>query len=210
LAIDHSYAAANNSSVVDCSNANLVDAFCGVQDNSVTNTYTDNSTYESNTVVYPVVESFFIPFRRIVRPTPPAPPLPPPAITLPMRLRPVSRRLVPPPPRRRPPIVVVQPTAPSHPEGWGSRTDPVASAPVLPAQPVRVARTAAVASSAVARGQAGVINGGAGSMRAAATFAAPVGRAPATTTTIPRSAASPPRAIVPSRAMVRALNAARH
>lgn len=210
LAIDHSYAAANNSSVVDCSNANLVDSFCGVQDNSVTNTYTDNSTYESNTVVYPVIEPFFIPFRRFARHTPPTPPPPPPAITLPMRLRPVSRRLLPPPPRRRPPIVVVQPTAPSHPEGWGSRTDPVAAAPVLPAQPARVARPAAVASSGMPRGHAGVINGGGGAMGTAATFAAPVSRAPATTTTMTRSAAAQPRALVPSRAMVRALNAARH
>lgn len=209
VAIDHSYAAADNSSVVDCSGANLVDSFCGVQDNSVTNTYTDNSTYESNTVVYPVEVPYFVPFRRTVRRTPPAPPPPPPAITLPIRLRPASRRLVPPPPRPRPPIVVVQPTAPSRPERTVAPPDPVATAPAVQPQTTRTARPATVAASASrGRTQPGVMR--AGSMGVGATFSALVVPQPTAATTIARPMAPAARTSVPSRALLRSINAARH
>jgi len=203
LAIDHGYAAANNSSVVDCSNANLIDSFCGVQDNRVTNSYTDYSTYESNTVVYPVYEPFFFPFRRVLRPTPPAPPPPRPAITLPKPLRPVSRRLVPPPVRERPRFVVVQPTAPSRPDRGVAQPAPVAATPARTTQPARMARPASGVGvppgAVIVRNQV---------REASFSVPAPVTRvAPAPAA---RPAGSAARTLVPSRAVLRSINAARH
>lgn len=203
LAIDHSYAAANNSSVVDCSSANLIDSFCGVQDNSVTNTYTDYSTYESNTVVYPVYEPFFFPFRRDVRPTPPAPPPPRPAITLPKPLHPVSRRLVPPPIRERPRFVVVQPTAPSRPDRGVVQPDPPPATPGRTMPPARMARTAS--SVAVPPGVVLVRN----PVRET-TFSAPAPITRVAPPTTARPAGPTARALVPSRAVLRSINAARH
>lgn len=201
VAIDHSYAAADHSSVVDCSGANLVDSFCGVQDNRVTNTYTDNSRYESNTVAYPVYVPFFVPYRRVVRPPPPTPPPPPPAIALPRQLRLMSRRLVPPAPRPRPHIVVIQPTAPSH-------TTLTPDQPEL-AEPVVVAVTAAAPRAVGPRigrtTRPPVI--GPSPMVPLPQFMA---RAPSPAAAIARpTAAAVPRTFVPSRAQLRSINAAR-
>jgi hypothetical protein len=196
-------AVANNSSVVDCSGANLVDSFCGVQDNSVTNTYTDNSTYESNTVVYPVYVPFYVPFRRIVRPTPPAPPPPPAAITLPMRLRPASRRLVPPPPRPRPQIVVVQPTAPSHARLTPDQPEPVevAAASPLPRRLTRAGAAMVATNNVTSMSR---------SMAPAFQMPAPAAAAAVASTIARPMAGTAPRAFVPSRALLRSINAARH
>lgn len=203
LAIDHSYAAANNSSVVDCSGANLVDSFCGVQDNSVTNVYSDNSVTETNTVEVPVYVPFFVPFRHVRR-TPPAPPLPPPAITIPKPLRRVSTRIVPPPPRPRPEIVVIQPTAPSHPQLVSDQPDAVATVPVA-APPARVIRQATARPAATAASVSGMRTG---SMASTATFSTPM--AAASAATIARPGLVAPRTFVPSRALLRAINSARH
>jgi hypothetical protein len=203
--------ATNNSSAVDCSGANLVDSWCGVQDNSVTNTYTDNSTYQSTTVEYLVYVPFFVPFRRFFRQPPPAPPPPRPATTLPMPLRPVSRRLVPPPARQRPTIVVVQPTAPSHPDlgGKDAESAPGAPAPARTAQPARMTRSASMGTVGPMQVRAAGptrIN----SMGSTATFSAPAGSARPVATTVTRPAASTTRTLVPSRAQVRSINAGRH
>jgi hypothetical protein len=201
VAIGHSYAAADNSSVVDCSGANLVDSFCGVQDNRVTNTYTDNSSYESNTVVYPVYVPFFVPFRRVVRPPPPTPPPPPPAIALPRQLRLMSRRLVPPAPRPRPQIVVIQPTAPSHATLTPDQPEP--------AEPVVVAATAAAPRAIgprIARTTRPPVTGPS-PMVPLPQFMAP---APSPATAVARpTAAAVPRTFVPTRAQLRSINAAR-
>jgi hypothetical protein len=126
IAIDHSYAAAPGGTVVDCSSATLVDSWCGVQDNSVSTTVTETSTYESTTYVTPIEERFFFPFRRFRRMRrQPAPPPPPPAIAL--NLRRVPGRVVPPPARKPPRIVVQQPKARSRPIAA-----PVAEAPAAP------------------------------------------------------------------------------
>ena len=209
LAIDHSYAAANNSSVVDCSGANLVNSFCGVQDNSVTSSYADYSTYEANTNVYPIYEPFFFRFRRFVRDSSPPPPPPRPAITLPTRLRPASRRLVPPPVRERPRFVVVQPTAPSRPDrgSVAFQAEPAAASPA-PARhnhPARVARTVSATS-----GAAGAVmrqSSGTPMMPSGVSVGAP---APVTRAAAPasaRAAGSTTRASVPSRAVLRSINA---
>jgi hypothetical protein len=206
VAIDHSYAAANSSSVVDCSGANLVNSFCGVQDNSVTSSYTDNSTYESNTLVYPVYLPYFVPFRRAIRPAPPMSTPPPPAITLPVRLRPASRRLVPPPPRPRPQIVVVQPTAPSHAQLTPDQPEP--------AEPVAMSAPAPSLSPRDARTRSAMV--APSGMVSFPRTMAPAFPMPAVT---PSGAASTiarpmvgtvPRAFVPSRALLRSINAAHH
>ena len=201
LAIDHSYAAANNSSVVDCSGANLVDSFCGVQDNSVTNVVTDNSVTEFTTIEVPVYVPFFVPFRR-VRPIPPTPPPPPPAITLPKPLRRVSTRVVPPPPRPRPDIVVVQPTAPSHPRLTSDPPDPVAAAPISP-PPVRVIRPTQPAVAALA----GRMRTGA--MGNVVSDFIPSSSTRAVAATIARPGLVAPRTFVPSRALLRSINSVR-
>jgi len=204
--------ATNNSSAVDCSGANLVNSWCGVQDNSVSNTYTDNSTYQSTTVEYPVYVPFFVPFRRFFRrEPPPAPPPPRPATTLPMPLRPVSRRLVPPPARQRPTIVVVQPTAPSHPDLGGGNAEPApaVSAPAGTPPPARMARTAGMETAASMQARLAAptrMN----SMGGSATFSAPAGSARPVASTVTRPAVSTTRALVPSRAQVRSINAGRH
>lgn len=210
LAIDHSYAAANNSSVVDCSAANLIDSFCGVQDNSVTNTYNDYSTYESNTVVYPAYEPFFFPFRRVVRPPPPEPTPPRPAITLPKPLRPVSRRLVPPPVRERPRFVVIQPTAPSRPERAVAPvpTDPPTAPAVQPARMVRAASGLSVPQGTAQRQQPRAARTGTMANIASFGVQAPVTRVAPAPAVRPAGAAT--RTLVPSRAQLRSINSARH
>jgi hypothetical protein len=202
--------ATTNSSVVDCSGATLVDSFCGVQDNSVTNNYTDNSTYESNSVAYPVYVPvyvpYFVPFRRALRPTPPTTTPPPPAITLPMRLRPASRRLVPPPPRPRPQIVVLQPTAPSHAQLTPDQPEP--------AEPVAVSAAAQSMSPRSARTRSAMVapSGMAGLPRAMApAFWIPAVPAAAVASTVAHPmVGAVPRTFVPSRALLRSINAARH
>jgi uncharacterized protein DUF4384 len=132
IAIDHSYAAAPGGTVVDCSSATLVDSWCGVQDNSVSTTVTETTSYESTSYVTPIEEPFFFPFHRFRRMRrAPAPAPFPPAIAL--NLRRVPGRVVPPPARKPPRIVVQQPTARSRPiaapvaeapaaTGWGAVT----------------------------------------------------------------------------------------
>lgn len=125
IAIDHSYAAASGGTVVDCSDATLIDSFCGVQDNSVSTTVEETTVDQSTQVVYQVYTPLFFPLRRLRRP-PRAPAPPRPAIA--SNLRRVPGRIVPPPPRRPPPIVVEQPRARSRPIA-----EPQAAAPVPPA-----------------------------------------------------------------------------
>ncbi len=208
VAIDHSYAAAGGSSVVDCSGANLVDSFCGIQDNSVTNTYTDNSTYQSSSTTYPVYVPVYIPFRLIARPTPPAPAPPPPAITLPLRLRPVSRRLVPPPRRPRPQIVVVQPTAPSHPQLSSDQPESVVEENAAQPLPPRVIRPVPMAAPNTVSGMQRGVMWSESMGRTGATSMSPAS-GPAAAITIARPMLAAPRAFVPSRAVLRSLNARR-
>jgi hypothetical protein len=129
IAIDHSYAAAPGGTVVDCSSTTLVDSFCGVQDNSVSTTVTETTTYESTAYVTPIEAPFFFPLRRFRHRREPAPP--PPAIAL--NLRRVPGRVVPPPARRPPRIVVQQPKARSRPIAAPGSDAPPAQAPAAAA-----------------------------------------------------------------------------
>ncbi|HSD33277.1 MAG TPA: DUF4384 domain-containing protein [Gemmatimonadales bacterium] len=183
IAIDHSYAAAPGGTVVDCSSATLVDSWCGVQDNSVSTTVTETSTYESTTYVTPIEEPFFFPFRRFRRMRrEPAPAPFPPAIAL--NLRRVPGRVVPPPARKPPRIVVQQPTARSRPI-----PAPAAVAPAAPVTTVApgtgsrsiVRRTASAPAARRADGSAAAAAGGwsAAAPRGTGTTAAPRVAAPA-------------------------------
>jgi hypothetical protein len=102
---DLTAAAAGPPTVVDCSNATLVNSFCGVQDNrsTVTEQVTETPAQVGAYPVYvPLYVSGFIGARRRVE-------------RFDSRLRALSDGVVPPPRRRRPSIVVRQPYAPSHP-----------------------------------------------------------------------------------------------
>jgi hypothetical protein len=111
-------ATATATTAVDCSNATLVDSFCGVQDNR---TYVTEQAQQAPVEVsgYPVVEPLYVPVsipsrRRLEHPHQP-PPSPTAAIAIDPRLRVLSDPAAPPPIRRRPTIVVHQPRAPSRP-----------------------------------------------------------------------------------------------
>ena len=98
---------------VDCSNATLVDSFCGVIDNHVTNIYQQPEEQQAPQYV-PYYLPYFIPrrhrFSRDSQPTPPQP-----AIAMAVNLRALRTRVVVPPRHReRAPIEVHQPYAPSH------------------------------------------------------------------------------------------------
>jgi len=98
---------------VDCSNATLVDSFCGVIDNHVTNIYQQPEQQQAPQYV-PYYLPYFIPrrhrFSRDSQPTPPQP-----AIAMAVNLRALRTGIVVPPRRReRGPIQVRQPYAPSH------------------------------------------------------------------------------------------------
>jgi len=96
---------------VDCSNAQLVDSFCGVIDNHVTNIYQQQA--EPAPLYVPYYVPFIIPrrhrFSRDSQPTPPQP-----AIALAVNLRALRTRIVPPRQLETPPFRVRQPSAPSH------------------------------------------------------------------------------------------------
>jgi hypothetical protein len=119
--------------VVDCSDATLVDSFCGIQDNRsyVTEQAAEAPIDVSGYPVYvPLYVPVFIPGRRhLARPHRPSPSS---AIALDPRLRSIPGRVVPPPPRRRPPIIVRQPRAPSHPRSREDDGAPPASRDVRP------------------------------------------------------------------------------
>jgi hypothetical protein len=135
IAIDHSYAAASGGTVVDCSDATLIDSFCGVQDNSVSTTVEETTVDQSTQVVYQVYTPLVFPLRRLRRP--PRVPAPPrPAIAT--NLRRVPGRIAPPPPRRPPPIVVEQPRARSRPIAEPPAVPPAAPAPQAAAAAPRV------------------------------------------------------------------------
>ena len=123
LAVDHSLAAVSGGTAVDCSNATLVDSFCGVEDNSVTTNVAETTVTQSTSVVYPVYTPLFFPLRRVRRP--PRAPAPPPQPAIALNLRRVPGRIVPPPPRRPPRIAVDQPWAPSHPDALTPEAPPV-------------------------------------------------------------------------------------
>ena len=98
---------------VDCSNATLVDSFCGVIDNHVTNIYQQPEQQQAPQYV-PYYLPYFIPrrhrFNRDSQPTRPQP-----AIAMAVNLRALRTGVVVPPRRReRTPIQVRQPYAPSH------------------------------------------------------------------------------------------------
>lgn len=195
----------SNSSVVDCSGANLVDSFCSVQDNRVSNVYTDNSVTEVNTVEVPVYVPFFVPVRTL-RPIPPVPPPPPPAITIPKPLRKIAGHVVPPPPRPRPDIVIVQPTAPSHPDLAATEPAPGAEAPTAP-PPVRVVRPMVAAATP---GGMRFMARPAGTMEMGTAFSAAAAPAQSRATTIASPALLAPRTFVPSRAFLRSISTPRH
>lgn len=211
IAIDHSAAATSGGYAVDCSSATLVDSYCGVQDNRVSNTYQESTTEvaqppAATTYVYPLYRRGFFPLLRR-RLAPRAAPLPPPAIAL--NLRAVPGRVAPPPPRRIPRIVVTQPTAPSHP--WGA---PVAGAApdrgAAPASDGRLSqrfalmRPADAAHPAAGSGGAGAWAGDAGSrmLSPRATSIARATTAPAAAASGPVALPMAPRAVVPTRAQV--------
>jgi uncharacterized protein DUF4384 len=202
-AIDHSYAAAPGGTVVDCSSTTLVDSYCGVQDNSVTNDITEETTVEQSTIVYPVLEPVFFPIRRFRR-APRAPVPPPPAIAL--NLRRVPGRIVPPARRRPPQIVVLQPRAASHPDAvTPPDAAPDQATPVTPmhGSPARIllrrSPQASYAPAAAPTSAAG--RAMAGTMHQAQTLAPPRSAA-AGAASAGGQAARP--VIVPSRAVARA------
>lgn len=192
IAIDHSYAAAPGGTVVDCSSATLVDSWCGVQDNSVSTTVTETSTYESTTYVTPIEEPFFFPlrrFRRVRREPAPAPF--PPAIAL--NLRRVPGRVVPPPARKPPRIVVQQPTARSRPIATPAAPAPPAPGTTLaPATGSRIIVRRAIPGAPRADGSAAAAAAGwnAAAPRASGTTAPPRIAAPARTVASPAAPAA--------------------
>ncbi|PYO65276.1 MAG: hypothetical protein DMD71_10865 [Gemmatimonadetes bacterium] len=98
---------------VDCSNANLVDSFCGVIDNHVTNIYQQQAEPAPAPAYVPYYIPFFVPRRhRFSRDS--QPPRPQPAIALAVNLRALRTTMVPPRQREPAPIRVRQPYAPSH------------------------------------------------------------------------------------------------
>jgi len=114
---------------VDCSNATLVDSFCGVIDNHVTNIYQQPEQQQAPQYV-PYYLPYFIPrrhrFSRDSQPTPPQP-----AIALAVNLRALRTRIVPPRQRETPPIRVRQPYAPSHLSPPTEQAVPTSAAPRL-------------------------------------------------------------------------------
>jgi hypothetical protein len=97
----------DQSNTVDCSSAVLVNSFCGVVDNRVTNTYVYNEAAPVSEPVYvPYYVPVFIPRRR---PAPPPPPPPQRTLANAFTLRRASGVVVPPAPRNRPVIHVQQP-----------------------------------------------------------------------------------------------------
>jgi hypothetical protein len=98
----------DQSNTVDCSNAVMVNSFCGVVDNRVTTVYES----QPQTVYVPYYIPFFIPRRRR---EPPPPPPPQPAQANLFTWHRVPSIVTPPEPRSPPPIRVPQPYAPSHP-----------------------------------------------------------------------------------------------
>ena len=99
--------AIDQSNSVDCSSANLVNSFCGVVDNRVTNTYVYNEVAAAPQPVYvPYYVPIFIrPRRRVSQPPPP----PQRTLAIVSPLQRVSGPVVPPPPRRKFVIDVQQP-----------------------------------------------------------------------------------------------------
>ena len=112
---------------VDCSNATLVDSFCGVIDNHVTNIYQQPEQQQAPQYV-PYYLPYFIPRRhRFSRDSQPA--LPQPAIALAVNLRALRTTMVPPRQREPAPIRVRQPYAPSHLSPPGEQAVPADAAP---------------------------------------------------------------------------------
>jgi len=120
--------AIDQSNSVDCSSANLVNSFCGVVDNRVTNTYVYNEVAAAPQPVYvPYYVPIFIrPRRRVSQPPPP----PQRTLAIVSPLQHVSGSVVLPPPRRKFVIDVQQPRqqryAPIEPR---QREEPVAPQP---------------------------------------------------------------------------------
>lgn len=100
----------DQSNSVDCSSAVLINSFCGVVDNRVTNTYVYNEVAAAPEPVYvPYYVPVFIQRRRRSSPPPPPPPAHDRTLAVAFPLRRASAVVVPPPPRRRPVIDVKQP-----------------------------------------------------------------------------------------------------
>jgi hypothetical protein len=97
----------DQSNTVDCSSAVLVNSFCGVVDNRVTNTYVYNEVARAPEPVY---VPYYVPVL-IIPPRRPPPPSPPQERTLAIAfpLRHAGLAVVPPPPRRKFVIDVQQP-----------------------------------------------------------------------------------------------------
>jgi hypothetical protein len=130
LEVDQSAADLPGTYVVDCSDATVDNALCGVQDNRSYTTVQQPEVAQPVSYAYPLYLPLFIGNRRLHRLPRGAPP-PPAAIAL--NLHRIPGQIVPPPRRRVAPIVVQQPRAPSRP--W-RETAP--AAPATPGQPPSV------------------------------------------------------------------------
>jgi Domain of unknown function (DUF4384) len=145
LSVDQSDATLPGTYVVDCSDATVDNALCGVQDNRSYTTVEQTDVAPPERYAYPVYLPLFIRNRRMGRPRRGVPP-PTPAVAL--NLRRVAGRIVPPPPRRVAPIAIEQPHAPSRP--W-LRAVPDAPGPAAPAGRAVPARRIVVINAPTAR-----------------------------------------------------------
>lgn len=147
--VEQSTVVINQSTIVDCSSAVLVDSFCGVIDNRVTNTYVYNEVAPASEPVYvPYYVPVFIPRRRPrAAPRPQSPPQRTLAIAFPLRR--ASGVVIPPAPRNRPVIHVEQPRqryapiAPRRREEPPPASTPTVPAPAAPAVPRYINRVSA-------------------------------------------------------------------
>ncbi len=183
------------SNSVDCSNAVLVNSFCGVANGSVAITTVHETVYQPTPpapVYVPYFEPLFVPQRRRRAPSPPPPP-PTRNLAIPLR---VARGVTPPPTRH--PIHVQeprQPYAPSRP--WQPPPPPPPSLPVPDAVGGRV--MTAVATPPPASRPAGP----AASAPEPRTQAVPERRAGSA------AGSTAPRVLVPSRALLRTITSRR-
>jgi hypothetical protein len=200
----------DQSNTVDCSSAVLINSFCGVMDNRVTNTYVYNEVAPASEPVYvPYYVPVFIPRRRGMAPPPP-PPQPGRASVI--ALRRVRGVVVPPEPRRLPVMRVRQPRQrytpietrprpevdggsappPAVPRAATSSVVPAPSAPAVRRHVVQVSADMPVGAPVSSRPDRveGPRSGARVSERPAGTVSVPMMR---------------PRAVVPSSAMLRAI-----
>jgi hypothetical protein len=197
----------DQSNSVDCSSAVLVNSFCGVVDNRVTNTYVYNEAAPVTEPVYiPYYVPIFVPRRRRVSPPPP-----PPQRTLAnaFTLRRASGVVAPPQPRRKPVIHVEQPRQRYAPIEPRRREEPDGgSAP--PAAMPRVKATSAPVPVAPAMPRSVTWVSTGMPVRASMLGEQPRAQVPErhpTTMSVPRIQ---PRALVPSSGLLRTVRSRPH